>query len=168
MKRLKNALKKSLSINLQAWTYNELALVYTEWGRYQESIECSKKALAIDENYAYAYDNLGAVYRKLGYYDQAEKALQTSVNLKPDDSWTFNQLGLLNYEQGKYVSAKANFARAAELDPDHYWPRINLASCYIKEKDYELANNYLKDLKTKFSDNARVYMLISRLKIYAG
>lgn len=162
--KAEEALKQSLSINLQAWTYNELALIYTETGKYQDSIECSKKALAIDSNYAYAYDNLGAVYRKLGYIDKAEEVLNESLKLKPDDSWTFNQLGLLNYEKGRYLSAKANFIKSAELDYKHYWPRINQASCYIKEKNYALANSYLDTLIEKYSDNSRVFMLKSKLQ----
>jgi tetratricopeptide (TPR) repeat protein len=163
-KKAEACLKKSLALNLQAWTYNELALVYTEMGQYRDSIDSSKKALAIDTNYAFAYDNLGAVYRKLGYYEKAREALQQSLELKPEDSWTYNQLGLLNYENGKYITAKADFIKSAELDHDHYWPHINLASCYVKEKEYKLAENYLKELEEKYPDNARVYMLESRLK----
>jgi tetratricopeptide (TPR) repeat protein len=162
--KAEEALKQSLSINLQAWTCNELALVYTEKGNYKKSIESSKKALAIDPEYAYAYDNLGAVYRKLGYFDKAEEALNYSVTLKPEDSWTYNQLGLLNYENGRYVTARANFTRSFNLDTEHYWPCINIASCYIKEKDYLIAESYLDELENKYPDIARVYMLKSRMK----
>lgn len=161
-------LKKSLSQNLQAWTYNELALVYTELGRYKDSIDCSKKSLAIDKDYVYAYDNLAANYRRLGYYDEAEDALKNSIKFKPDDSWTYNQLGLLYYERGMYTSAKTNFVRSFELDQDHIWPKINLASCYIKEKKYDLATNYLNELQKKYTDNVRVFLLSSKVYTSLG
>lgn len=156
-------LKKSLSMNLQAWTYNELALVYTEMGRYKESVENSKKALTVDSNYAFAYDNLGAVYRKLGFYDKAEKALLSSVELKPDDSWTYNQLGLLYYEKAKYISARSNFVKSSELDNTHFWPRINIANCYLKEKNYPQAEQYISELIERYPKVARVYLLKSKL-----
>lgn len=161
--KAEEVLKKSLSMGLQAWTYNELALVYTETGRYKEAIDYSKKALTIDKNYTYALDNLGAVYRKLGYYDKAEEVLKNSLDLKPEDSWTYNQLGLLYYEQGEYISAKTDFIKSSELDPGHYWPKVNIASCYIKEKQYSTAENYLNSLMAQYKDNSRVFMIASKL-----
>lgn len=158
-------LQKSLSMNLQAWTYNELALVYTEKGDYKESIECSKKALAIDDTYTYAYDNLGAVYRKLGYYDKAANILKDSLKLKPEDSWTYNQLGLLYYEKSDYITAKGYFTKSIELDEDHYWPKINLTSCVIKDKQYDLAKKHLEKLKSEYPENPRIYMLKSKIEL---
>lgn len=161
-------LKKSISMNLQAWTYNELALVYTETGRFEESIEASKKAIAIDEQYAYAYDNLGSVYRKLGYYSLAREVLQTSLEIKPNDSWTYNQLGLLHFGRAEYVSAKAYFAKSIELDEEHPWPKINMAHCYLKEKEYQLAENYLAKLVNEYPKNIRVRILRSKLAFVNG
>lgn len=158
-------LQKSLSMNLQAWTYNELALVHTEKGDYKESIECSKKALAIDDTYTYAYDNLGAVYRKLGYYDKAADILKDSLKLKPEDSWTYNQLGLLYYEKGDYITAKGYFTKSIELDEDHYWPKINMTSCVLKDKQFDLAKKHLDRLKDQYPENPRIYMLKSKIDL---
>lgn len=70
----------------------DLSLQLYRAGRFAESIEASRKALALRPAYAEAWNNIGAAYNKLGQFDQGAAACEEALRLKPDFELARNNL----------------------------------------------------------------------------
>jgi len=92
--------QNAISLNPRnAELHYQLARFYFSDNRPQESIDESKKALALFPDYAEAYDNLGLCYQALADTERATAAFQRSVELgrkyAVKDEWPF--LNYANY-----------------------------------------------------------------------
>lgn len=83
-------------------SYLNLSLQLYQQNRFAESIEASRKALALRPGYAEAWNNIGASCNKLGHYDQAAAACERALSFKPDFDLAKNNLA--------YAYAMANKA----------------------------------------------------------
>lgn len=67
-----------------AFTYNNLALLYRQFGRYNEAIETYNKALVVNPKHSYSYNNLGVIYDVLKQPNKAVSnyflAIESSSN----------------------------------------------------------------------------------------
>lgn len=75
-----------------AESYLALSLQRYNEGRYVESIDACKSALALKPNYAEAWNNICAAYNKLGRYGEAAAACEQALLYKPDFELARNNL----------------------------------------------------------------------------
>lgn len=77
-----------------------------------------RKAITIDDKYAYAYDQLGALLMEhTGRYAEAQQAFEKAVALDPYNALAHYHLGLILFEQTKdYDRAKQELTKAKDLD----------------------------------------------------
>ena len=73
-------------------SYLDLSLQLYRDGRFAESIEASRRALALRPGYAEAWNNIGAAYNKLGQFDQGAAACEQALRDKPDFELARNNL----------------------------------------------------------------------------
>jgi tetratricopeptide (TPR) repeat protein len=65
--------------------YGNLATTYVAEGKYEESVDQNRKALAINPDIVFSYENLGITYMVLGRMPEAQKTFQEAENRKLDD-----------------------------------------------------------------------------------
>lgn len=107
-------------------------------GRFEESIDLAKRALAVDPHSAEAWNNIGAGYGALQQWDRAIAAEQQALNLNPNLQIAKNNLrwyqaqknspepntatgyintSLMLNQQGRYNESIATAEHALALDP---------------------------------------------------
>jgi len=69
-----------------AFAYNNLALIYTKLGQYENAVNCFKHALAIDPKYALSYFNLGATYSRTGDTENSIPCLIKAARLGDEEA----------------------------------------------------------------------------------
>ncbi|MGI6249975.1 MAG: tetratricopeptide repeat protein [Anaerolineaceae bacterium] len=146
-----------------ASSYNNIASVYSNQGKYEEALEGFEKALAIREKVlgpdhpgtASSYSNIASVYSNQGKYEEAlegfEKALAICEKvLGPDHPGTassYNDIASVYSNQGKYEEALEGFEKALAicekvLGPDHPDTASsynNIAGIYADQGKYDKA-----------------------------
>ena len=86
------ARKQSPPALVEAESYLAFSLQCYREGRYAESIEACRAALALRPEYAEAWNNIGAAYNQLGQFEKGFQACQESLRLKPDFQLARNNL----------------------------------------------------------------------------
>ncbi len=77
-------LRKAVSIESNAWTWDTLGQFYFEQGRFAEALSCFKEAeLYAPPKSGYIHIKLGRVYEKLNQLSQAQQEYETYLRLVP-------------------------------------------------------------------------------------
>jgi tetratricopeptide (TPR) repeat protein len=79
-------MKKAVKINPRyADLHYNLALLYSDRKRYEESVFELKKALRINPNYLFARINLGVLYEDQKRWKEARREYRKVLQITPDD-----------------------------------------------------------------------------------
>ena len=126
--------------------YSELIGFYRETGRYEESVACCNKAIALMEemdiqgtipyatvllNIANAHRAAGLLQESLGFYNRVLPVYKEL--LKPDDMYyasLYNNLSLLYQEMGDFASAKEQLEKALDIVRSKADQRFEVAVTY--------------------------------------
>lgn len=90
---------------------NNIADILLQIGSFEESIEYSKKALAIRGDYLPSLINLAIGYIKTGNYDEGKKHLLKALSIDPSDRYAAFNLALLYEKIGDYENAAEQFRK---------------------------------------------------------
>jgi len=116
-----------------ATRYN-MARVYLEQGKVQESIRALEGLLKDDPKNADAHNLLGVVYWSISRREEARSEFEKALDLDEYMSDARVNLGVILSEEGEYSKAEAEFRRA--LDDRTYAtpekPLVNLAVNHLK------------------------------------
>lgn len=85
--------------------------------RYEEAIDCYRKALSIRADFMQAYFNMGNAFLSLFRLDEARICFEQVIQLKPDFVPAHLSLGEIAKTQQEYGRAEERFAAAAHIDP---------------------------------------------------
>jgi tetratricopeptide (TPR) repeat protein len=77
-------LKKAVAASPTESNYVNLGMAYYFNKQYHESIDASRKAIAINPNNALAYNNICSAYNCLSMWDSAIIAGQAALKIQPD------------------------------------------------------------------------------------
>ena len=93
------------------------------WGlrclsRWDNAIECFRKALTLGCVNADTYNELSICLLETGNLAVAEKELEKALHLDPDNVKIISNMGILAMKQGNNEKAEAFFRTALELDPE--------------------------------------------------
>ncbi len=104
--------------NAHLWT--ELGSIYFNTGAYDEAINAFKRAIELDQSYAWSYNNLAALYSRQGRYKDAipmyQKGLQY-LGEPRDKALLWNRLGDTYRRLDEHNRAAAAYRKAMQLDP---------------------------------------------------
>jgi len=110
----------TLSPNV-AKLHNNLGNVL-KYSDVEESANCYKKAIELDENFVMAYNNLGNTCARQGRIDDAieyyEKALSIDYDPAVNYYAIYYNLGVSYADKGNFALAGRHFEKATELKPD--------------------------------------------------
>ncbi len=90
-----------------------------------------------------------------GYMEYAQERFEELTAKAPANVWLRNSLAQLYYYRGWYEKALSEYKVAANLDENDFGARAGLALAFLRLREYEEAENRLKDLESKFHFNRR-------------
>lgn len=114
----------------QYWAgYNRLGTFYTRLSRYEDALNCFKKAAELTPDNYSVLANLGATYYLIGRYSEATDALRRSLNLRPTAD-AYCNLGMVYFFQRQFPQAVQMFEEAVAMDSNNALFLGNLADAY--------------------------------------
>jgi len=126
-----------LNVNL------DLAGILLAAGRYDQSIEQSRKALELDPNFWWSYQNLGLAYERKKQYPEAIAALERA-RLADDNPSSLGYLGYVYAAAGKKAEARKVLEELKGLSKQRYVSSYNVACVYAGLNDKDQAFEWLE------------------------
>lgn len=83
--------------------------------RFDEAIDCYRRALELDPELAIAWNGLSLAHRQKGDIDAAVEAGKKLLELEPDDPLNHTNLSILYQRQGLVPEAEEEMALAMQL-----------------------------------------------------
>lgn len=117
--------------NVGAW-YN-LGLVYNELKNYQQSKECFKKVISLNNRHELAYFTLGQQCSRQGQYDDAIDYLTKASKLSRGSANICYELGLAYEGKGITSEAKLMYQKALSFVPDYQEAKERLLEVQSRE-----------------------------------
>ena len=126
-----------LNVNL------DFASILLSAGRYDQSIEQTRKALELDPNFWWSYQNLGLAYERKKQYPEAIAALERA-RLADDNPSSLGYLGYVYGTAGKKAEAQKALEELKELSKKRYVSPYNFACIYAGLNDRDQAFEWLE------------------------
>lgn len=152
----------SISDNQKAIDFYNKGQIEDEKKEYAKAIVFYKKAVKIDENFAFAWDNIGVCNRYLGNYDEAIQAYEKSISINPNGLVPLQNLAIVYAYKKDYKKAISTYERLAKIDsnnPEVYYGIGQVCYQYTKEYEKSLHNmckayNLYVELKSAYRSDA--------------
>ena len=127
--RVREVLCPGASASAEAW-FNWGYSLHVVLARYDEAESAYRKAIALDDSYAYAWNNLGNLLKNhTGRYEEAESAYRKAIALDDSYAYAWNNLGnLLKNHTGRYEEAESAYRKAIALDDSFVYAWCNLGN----------------------------------------
>jgi tetratricopeptide (TPR) repeat protein len=138
----------------KARVHNNLGLMYTKRGMFEEAMKEYQIAIRLRPNHAGTHYNLGNIYLYTGKLDNAIEEYKTAIKLEPNYIEAHTNLGVAYKKKGLLQKAAEEYLTVLSLKPDFAPAHYNLANVYLemgeKEKalrHYHIANKLDPSLK---------------------
>ena len=125
----KEALETSILCLETPETYLELGNLYSELKSFEESINCFKKAIELNQAYSDAHFNLGNSYIDMKDNKLAFDSYINVLKIDPNHSGALNCIGILFAKKKKYDKALQYFQKASFLEPSSELFAKNVKLC---------------------------------------
>ena len=130
-----------------ALAHNNLAIVLTEHGRYDEAIYHANAAIDLLPNNAFAYNNLGFVFLKNHKFNDAIRNFRMAIKHYPAYSKAYYNLATALMMIGNIDTAISNYRMALDLTPDNKDILNDFANAMFRQgRINEALSNYYKAL----------------------
>ena len=131
-----------------------LGIINYNLNEFEESVECYKKIIKLNENDSEAQYSLGVCYQSLDNNDLALKQYKKAIELNPEYLEAHNNLGLLYSSLKNYEEAENCFYTVLKYKPSYFNSIINLGTIRLHKDDYDKALEYFdKALKISVDEN---------------
>ena len=152
--RLAEVVQQSTSLAAEfpnaAILYNILGAANAGLGIRDGAIECFKRALQINPDYAEAHNSLGIVLQSQGRFDEAIASYDKALRIKPDLFEAHNNRGVALKEQGRLGGAIACFDKALQINPRFAEAHNNLGAALREQgRMEESATSFGRALRVK-------------------
>ena len=111
-----------------------LGLVNESEGKYQDALDCQRKAVELLPRQQQAHYNLGLVLLKLNRPDEAAAAFRQAYALAPDDQEILFKLACSLLESGNAAEAYPLFADFVARNPDQARGWATMGVCHAQRK----------------------------------
>ncbi|MBW4497448.1 MAG: tetratricopeptide repeat protein [Oscillatoria princeps RMCB-10] len=128
---------KQRSKDAEAWL--NLGRLYSQVGRYQESLEALLNSLKIDESKSVSHYTLGVVYEKINQTQQAIDAYKKALASDPKLIDAYNNLGNILSRTGEIERAEAAYRQAIAANPNHFGSYLNLGNLLVERNQIQEA-----------------------------
>lgn len=114
---------------------------------YQRAVDVLLKCVNLKSTDPTVYYLLGKNYNKLKNFGAAEEALKKAVSKEPENEWILNELYDVYVQQNEINKAIKTIKLLTKFHSDY---KQDLATLYIKEKEYKNALEVLDELDKEF------------------
>lgn len=136
--------------------------------RFEESIYCSQRVIAIDPNHQRAYYTLGSVLIEIRELEMAEEVLGKALSLWPKDPRPHVLMGNIYRLRNHQTLAIECYEKALQANPNHAQALSNIGTCLSDLGDSEGAKqHYLQALESN-PEFARAHRQLAWLHRYRG
>ncbi len=129
----------------QEWFFEALKQKGIE--NYDRAVDALLKCLNLKTSNPTIYYELGKNYNKLKNFGAAEDALKKAIAKEPDNEWFLDELYDVYVQKDDMSKAIKTVKQLVKFHPDY---KQDLASLYVKEKNYKQALSILDELDTEF------------------
>lgn len=119
--------------------WNNKGASFSTLGRYEESIDCYERALAIDPQHPAAWNNRGYSLYRLGRPGEAIPCHDQALALDPQNALAWSNKGIALAALGQQDEAIECYDQAIALDPRDALPWYNKGNMFKKHGRYEEA-----------------------------
>ncbi|MBD0823397.1 tetratricopeptide repeat protein [Aestuariibaculum marinum] len=119
---------------------------------YDRSVEALLKCVDLDNSVPVLYFELGKNYMQLKNFGAAEDAFKKAVSKDPDNEWFLDELYGYYIVQNDYDKAIKTVKQLVKYHTDY---KEDLASLYVRNKDYKEALKILDELDAELGISAR-------------
>jgi Flp pilus assembly protein TadD len=140
-----NYLEKAVKIHPKSGTaWRAIGDCSRRLNQLEKAIDAYQKAIAFGEEDARTYRELGRVYINTGRYEEAATSLTQAIRLEPSDANCHMLLGIAYDKMGLFKEAIDALVRSIALAPNVHWAYGVLHGIYFKQKQYDLAERYIR------------------------
>ncbi len=147
---------------------HNLALLYSEVGRYQDSIAEYEELRRRGTSSAVTYSNLAEVYIAQGDLARARAVVEEFVDRHPENAAGYGASGEVLVAEGRLPEAKAAFERAVALDPRDFLAPLGLMVVATMQENWTAAEQVAGRLGASTSPFERWLSLTSASLFKAG
>jgi eukaryotic-like serine/threonine-protein kinase len=116
----------------EAW--HALAQASEGCGRPWDAVKFYRKAIEINDAYAYSLDNLGSLLCQLGHAEEGLRYILEAVRIDANNPKTWNNLGVAYVISDNTQKARVCFQKAIELDPSYQPAKVSLEALDSKHQ----------------------------------
>ncbi|KAG0265156.1 anaphase-promoting complex subunit cdc27 [Mortierella polycephala] len=120
---LAKELKDSNHLSPQAWC--ALGNAYNLKRENDQALKCFRRAIQLNDRFAYAHTLSGHEYGGLEEYDKAQEQYRAAMSIDPRHYYAWYGLGSIYAKMGKYDLALIHYKEAQKLNPSnailHFW-----------------------------------------------
>lgn len=133
----------SVSNNREARQYYHEGQAAFKAKNLKKAVYFYRKAVEIDQNFAFAWDNLGLTYRYLKKYDKALEAYKKSLEISPKGALPLQNIPIVYEHMDKPQLALDAYNQLTKLQPDNpegYFGKGRLLISQFKKPEAALHN----------------------------
>jgi tetratricopeptide (TPR) repeat protein len=112
-------------------TYLSLAIVYTNLGQHNKSLDVSMKAVALDVSKMHGHLNMGVALLGMSLFDEARIAFETCLQIEPTSPIVILNLAITESRQGNSAQAIAGYQRYLSLVKTEVDVNVNAARFFL-------------------------------------
>ena len=132
---------------------SSMANVRYKQNRFHEGVELSRRAVAINPNYAQGYNGLGVGLAHEGRIADAIAAYERALSLEPKFDEAQTNLGVSLAQQGNFRAAIEQYQHALEVNPDNGNAHVNWGNALVRlGQPAEALNHYAAAVQIRPAD----------------
>jgi tetratricopeptide (TPR) repeat protein len=139
-----------------------LADCYRGMNQQEKSLEFWSRILEQDPRNKVILTRAGDAYRSLGQYDQALDYYERALNIE-FDTYAVLGLALIAKAQSKYGEASESLKRLIQQEPKNYRLFAELADCYLKKGEKQLAKETLEEFQKLGIRSSHISEMLERM-----
>jgi putative PEP-CTERM system TPR-repeat lipoprotein len=160
-------LEKALGKGGNLFIETQLAKSLLKSGSAEKGVRALEKIFSTKPSQQTAF-LLTVSYIKQKQFSKAEMTARKLIEFSPNNATYQNLLGIALLSEGKILEARNQFTTILNKNPDFSSSQLNLIKIDIAEKNLQQAQVSIDDLLTKYPENAKVMLEMSRLESALG
>ena len=139
--------------------YNNLGILYNQYGNNQKAAHYYKKAIQINPNHFDAHNNLGILYNQYGNFKKAVHCYEKAIQINHNHVDAHNNLGNIFKKIGKNQKAIDYYEKAIQINPNHIDANNNLGALFNELGKHQKAKNCYEKVIKMDPDNLTSHWL---------
>lgn len=125
--------------------YHNAAICLFNMKRFNDAIEMSSKALAMNPDMATAHALLSAIYNEIQEIEKSREEAEIAYNLDPNSAEVLATYGTRLLRDNQIDKAIVILEKASQINPKNYGIHVNLSQAYLIKGDPKMHYHHNKE-----------------------